>query len=50
MLFYLAASVRAHHAVFQVRGVDPRSYVVPLPVNLRREGRERASSSAPTSR
>ena len=38
MLFYLAASVRAHHAVFQVRGVDPRSFVVPLPVNLRAKG------------
>ena len=49
MLFYLAAAMRAHHAVFQARGVDPGSYVVPLPVNLRpREGRGR--SSAPTSR
>jgi hypothetical protein len=38
MLFYLAASVRAHRAVFELRGVDPRSYVVPLPVNLRAKG------------
>ncbi|HTO71143.1 MAG TPA: hypothetical protein VMR31_14875 [Myxococcota bacterium] len=38
MLFYLAASVRAHHAVFQLRGVDPRSFVVPLPANLRDKG------------
>jgi len=38
MLFYLAASVRAHHAVFQLRGIDPQSFVVPLPVNLRAKG------------
>ena len=38
MLFYLAASVRAHHAVMRSRGVDPGSYVVPLPVNLRAKG------------
>ncbi len=38
MLFYLAASVRAHRAVFELRGIDPRSYVVPLPVNLRAKG------------
>jgi hypothetical protein len=38
MLFYLAASIRAHHAVFQLRGIDPRSFVVPLPVNLRPKG------------
>jgi len=38
MLFYLAATMRAHHAVFQLRGVDPRSFVVPLPVNLRAKG------------
>ncbi|HXZ85719.1 MAG TPA: hypothetical protein VEI82_09535, partial [Myxococcota bacterium] len=38
MLFYLAASVRAHHAVFQMRGTDPQSFVVPLPVNLRAKG------------
>jgi hypothetical protein len=38
MLFYLAAAIRAHHAVFRERGVDPGSYVVPLPVNLRPRG------------
>ena len=38
MLFYLAASLRAHHAVLRVRGVEPGSYVVPLPVNLRAKG------------
>ena len=42
MLFYLAAAMRAHHAVFQSRGVDPGSYVVPLPVNLRPKGGEGA--------
>lgn len=38
MLFYLAASIRAHCAVFQLRGIDPQSFVVPLPVNLRSKG------------
>lgn len=42
MLFYLAASIRAHRAVFEARGVDPVSYVVPLPVNLRPKGAEGA--------
>jgi hypothetical protein len=42
MLFYLAAAMRAHHAVFQARGVDAGSYVVPLPVNLRPKGGEGA--------
>jgi hypothetical protein len=42
MLFYLAAAIRAHHAVFQARGVDAGSYVVPLPVNLRPKGGEGA--------
>jgi len=42
MLFYLAAAMRAHHAVFQARGIDPGSYVVPLPVNLRPKGEEGA--------
>jgi len=42
MLFYLAAALRAHHAVFLARGVDARSYVVPLPVNLRPKGGEGA--------
>jgi hypothetical protein len=39
-LFHLAAAIRAHHAVFRHRGVDPGSYVVPLPVNLRGRGSE----------
>jgi len=38
MLYYLAGSVRAHHAVARARGADPGSYVVPLPVNLRAKG------------
>ncbi len=38
MLFYLAASIRAHAAVFQARNQQPGSYVVPLPVNLRAKG------------
>jgi hypothetical protein len=38
MLFYLAASIRAHHAVARARGLDPGSWVVPLPVNLRVKG------------
>jgi hypothetical protein len=42
MLFYLAAALRAHHAVFQARRVDAGSYVVPLPVNLRPKGGEGA--------
>jgi hypothetical protein len=42
MLFYLAAALRAHHAVFRARGSEPRSYVVPLPVNLRPKGGEGA--------
>jgi len=42
MLFYMAAALRAHHAVFRARGLDPRSYVVPLPVNLRPKGGEGA--------
>jgi hypothetical protein len=42
MLFYLAASIRAHDAVLRARGVDPGSYVVPLPVNLRPKGGEGA--------
>lgn len=42
MLFYLAASIRAHHSVFKHRGVDPGSYVVPLPVNMRPKGGEGA--------
>ena len=42
MLFYLAAALRAHHAVFRARGIDAGSYVVPLPVNLRPKGGEGA--------
>jgi hypothetical protein len=42
MLYYLAAAIRAHHAVFRARGADPGSYVVPLPVNLRPKGGEGA--------
>jgi len=38
MLFYLSVAIRAHHAVFRARGVDPGSFVVPLPVNLRAKG------------
>lgn len=40
MLFYLAAAVRAHHAVLRKRGREPAAYVVPLPVDLRPRGRE----------
>ncbi|MEE8476536.1 MAG: hypothetical protein V3T01_14360 [Myxococcota bacterium] len=42
MLFYMAASIRAHDAVHRARGLDPGSYLVPLPVNLRRKGVEGA--------
>ncbi len=38
MIFYLGASIRAHHAVMRERGHVPASYVVPLPVNLRPKG------------
>jgi hypothetical protein len=38
MLFYLAASIRAHAAVFEARNQRPESYVIPLPVNLRAKG------------
>jgi hypothetical protein len=37
-LFYLAATMRAHDAVFAARGADPGHYLVPLPVNLRPRG------------
>ncbi len=40
MLYYLAAAIRAHHAVFRARGVDAGSYLVPLPVNVRPRGAE----------
>jgi hypothetical protein len=42
MLFYLAAALRAHHAVFRARGRVPGAYLVPLPVNLRPKGGEGA--------
>lgn len=42
MLFYLALVIRAHHAVARARGVDPGSYLVPLPVNVRPRGAEGA--------
>lgn len=42
MLFYLAAAIRAHHAVLRRRGIESGSYVVPLPVNLRPRGGEGA--------
>ncbi len=41
-LFYLAAAIRAHHAVFRARGENPGSYVVPLAVNLRPKGAAKA--------
>jgi hypothetical protein len=40
MLFYVAAAVRAHHAVLRARDTVPESYVVPLPVDLRPKGGE----------
>lgn len=42
MLFHLAAAIRAQHAVYRARGVDPGGYLVPLPVNLRAKGVEGA--------
>jgi hypothetical protein len=42
MLYYLAVAIRAHHAVVRARGLDPGSYVVPLPVNVRPRGAEGA--------
>jgi hypothetical protein len=42
MLFYLAAAIRAHHRVYELRGAQPGSYVVPLPVNVRPRGGEGA--------
>lgn len=40
MIFYMAAAIRAHHAVLHRRRAVPESYVVPLPVNLRPKGGE----------
>jgi hypothetical protein len=42
VIFYMAAAIRAHHRLFQRRGAVPQSYVVPLPVNMRRKGEEGA--------
>ncbi len=42
MLYYLAVAIRAHHAVARARGLDPGSYLVPLPVNLRPRGADGA--------
>jgi hypothetical protein len=42
MLFHLAAAIRGQHAVYRARGVDPGSWLVPLPVNLRARGGEGA--------
>ncbi|HYB11933.1 MAG TPA: hypothetical protein VEG67_00585 [Myxococcota bacterium] len=38
VLFYLAAVIRAHHAVFRMRGLSAESYVVPVVANLRPKG------------
>ncbi len=42
MLFYLAATLRAHDAIFAARGLDPGAYLIPLPVNIRPKGAEKA--------
>jgi hypothetical protein len=42
MLYYLAVAIRAHHAVARARGLEPGSYLVPLPVNVRPRGAEGA--------
>lgn len=42
VLYYMAAAIRAHHSLFELRGCVPESYVVPLPVNMRRKGMEGA--------
>src|SRR5215472_837250 len=38
VLFYLAAAIRAHHAVFRQRQLRAASYVVPVVANLRPKG------------
>jgi len=38
VLFYLAAVIRAHHAVFRQRALSAPSYVVPVVANLRPKG------------
>jgi hypothetical protein len=42
MLFYLAAGIRAHHAVMRDRNRVPASYVTPVAVNLRPKGSAKA--------
>jgi hypothetical protein len=42
MLFHLAAAIRAHAGVLRSRGIEPESFVVPLPVNVRPKGAEGA--------
>lgn len=42
VLFYLAATIRAHDAVHAGRGTGPGAYLVPLPVNVRPKGVEGA--------
>ena len=42
MLFYLAAAIRAHHAVHRDRNSVPESYVSPVAVNLRPKGSAKA--------
>jgi hypothetical protein len=42
VLFYFAAAIRAHDAVFSARGEDPGHYLVPLPVNVRPKGADDA--------
>jgi hypothetical protein len=38
VLFYLAAVIRAHHAVFRQRNLSAASYIVPVVANLRPKG------------
>ena len=42
MLFHLAAAIRTHAEVLRRRGIEPESFVVPLPVNVRPKGAEGA--------
>ncbi len=34
-LFYLAAAIRAHHALFLARGLKPGSFLIPFPIDMR---------------
>lgn len=43
MLFPLAASIRAHAAVFRARGASPGSFVVPVVANARPKGADGAA-------